>query len=356
MISYLNGALEVYWNWQKEEERLKSLEGLQPEGRELLKAKYDFLNKGVCRVGINPSISEKLALHILEGILTKLEKQIYPNRYLRGAHWLKNILIDRPNYTRNFLKLKAENMQQVETLLLSKGLDQYFGKLEQYLDYERNEVHIDYRANLNENLTMTFEAKMVKGTDGGYYLDSIDVGSKHLDHPEKNRYFDFDTDYNIDVIKATNLLMGRAVLNGPSGVNHYSENQWIQLEHFDNPNHYGVKVFQADLGFDLEKKLKEFASETGLFRVMGPNFIKELKQGHQVRLAARHPSDQPVFIEASPGTGGILIRDLKQNIIGIDQLFLGEKKAKEKENTNQKDILKNKDQDNQQDQSFGIGS
>lgn len=356
MISYLNRALEVYWNWEKEESRLKALDGLKPDAMDLLKVKYDFLRHGVYRVGIDPSVMEGLTLQVMEAALYKMEQQLYPNRFVRAAHRLKVALIDRPNYVDKFLKFKAENLNNIDMLLKSKGLDHYFGKLEQYLDFERNAVHIEYPATLNEAVNFVFRVKLEKGEAGNYEQEGLYARSRHPGNPEKDRDFDFDVDYNISAQQAANLLMGRPVLNGSGVMNQFSENQWVQLEDAANPHNYGIKVFQADQGYDLANTLDSFAAETGVYRATAPDVILNLQLGYQVKLSGRHPLDQPVFIEASPATGGILIRDHQQKVIGKDEIFPAIKKELDKDRGKDIQISKEeKDQSNQQDQSPGIG-
>lgn len=352
-----NRVVAVYHNWEKEEENLRSLSGLQLDDKDLLKAKYDFLVKGMYRVGVNPGVGEKLALAMMKGVLENLEKQIYPNRFLRAVRQMKVAMIDRPGYIDQFLKFKQENLRQLDAVLKSKGLGHYFGKLEQYLDFERPQVDVDLSATLNGNVGVDFRVHLEKNASGAYEMEGLGIKIRYADAQEKNRYFDFSSDYQIGADKAVNLLMGRAVVNGKS-----ESNQWIQLEDAADPNNYGIKVFQTDYGFNLSRVLDEFAGETGIYRVTATDVIQQLNEGHQVRLAGRHPSDEPVFIEARPGTKGILIRDLKQNVIGVEEVFMGTKQAQEKENGrareqgNQLLISQTKSQTNHQDQSLGLGS
>jgi hypothetical protein len=351
MAGSLNRVVELYKNWEIEEAQLKQLSGLQPDPKDILKAKYEFLSNGVYRIGINPGVGEHLALKVMRGSLAKIEKKLYANVFLRAAHTLKVVLIDKPNYIDQFLKFKEENLQQMENLLKSRGLNHYNGKLEQYLDFERPQVNMNIPASLNKDTHVNFVVRMEKSSDGGYEMESTRVEIAYVGQPEKSRHFDFDRDLDLSAVKMTNLMMGRAVANGKDDLA-----PWVQLENAGDPNNQGIKVFQAAHGFELERVLSEFAGETGIYRATAADFVKGLNRGDQMKLTGRHPLDQPVFIEASPGTNGIIIRDLKQNVIGVDEVFLGTKQAREKELANQLLVSKSQSKNNQQDQSFGLGS
>lgn len=357
MIRHLNRVLEVYRNWEMEESKLKSLNAWQSGEKEMLKAKYDYLSKGMYRVGIDPSVGEAIALGVMKGVLSRLEKQIYPNRFLRLLHQLKVALLDRPNYIDRFQKFKEENLRQVEAFLKSKDLDHYFGKLQHYLDYERPTVQIDFTASLDSNISIGFRINLEMNSEGGYEMESLHTTIRHSDQPEMNRHFDFHRGYDLNATKASNLLMGRAVLNGTDEFNPHNTNQWIQLEKVKAPDHYGIKVFQSEPGFDLNRALNDFAGETGIYRVTSADVVAQLQQGHQLKLSGRQAFNQPIFIEASPGTNGMLIRDKEQHLIGVDELLLGCKSPQEKEYGNHWLISnRNNDKSNQQDHSLGIGS
>lgn len=356
MISHLNRALQMYGNWEEQAKDLRHLEGLKPDNRDILLAKYDYLSKGVYRVEVNASDIEKITLGVLKGVLTKLEKELYPNVLLRLARQLKTRLIDKPSYIHSFLKLRGENLRSVETLLQSKGMGQYFGKLEQYLDFERKEVHIDVSGNLNENTSLKLVAQMHKNENGGYDLQDIVGSLKHEGEPWKDRTFVFDVDFNVDAVKAANLLMGRAVMNGPNEMNHHSNNQWIQLTSLQDGHFMDARIFQPEQGFDLKRVLNDFAAQTGFYRVTAADVFVQLVQGQQVKVSGKHPQDEPVLLEASPGTGGLILRDVNQKVIGIDEVLAGSHIHRNQQENSLKIQLNSPEKNNRQDQSLGLGS
>jgi hypothetical protein len=290
-------------------------------------------------------------------ICDKLQKQLYPGKTLRLLHQFKVAAFDRPKHIKAHQQLVSNDLSRLKRIFELRGLDVFASKLDYYLDYERDKVSIPVTGQLDSSRTVTLLQHLERDGKGQYQLMGMDAGVYGSADPMHDVSITIDREFNLNRVQIGNLLQERPVYVFPDRSLGEPKDQWLHVARGGDYGDFQLNVFGPGYGYDLKKQLDELAAGTGIYRVTAADVITQLKDGHQVKLAGRHPLDQPVLTEASPGTGGILIRDLKQNIIGVDELFMGTKQAQAKQQENHLMIShKNKEQSNQQDQSFGISS
>lgn len=351
-------AKALWEHWENREKELGTIGEMTDEhARDITRQKYDFLREGYYRLSQDPLRHETPYREMIRVISDKLQKQLYPSRTLRWLHQFKVAAFDRPKHVKAHQQLVSNDLSRLKRMFESRGLDVFASKLDYYLDYERDKVSIPVAGQLDASRTVTLLQHLERDGKGQYQLMGMDAGVYGSADPMHDVSITIDREFNLNRVQIGNLLQERPVYVFPDRAIGEPKDQWLQVGRGQDYGDFRLNVFGPDYGYDLKKQLGELAAETGIYRVTAADVITQLKDGHQVRLTGRHPLDQPVLIEASPGTGGILIRDLKQNVISVDELFMGTKQAQAKQHENQIMISREyKEQSNQQDQSFGIGS
>lgn len=353
----VNRAKALWEHWELREKELGKIGEMTDEHPvDITRQKYDFLREGYYRLSENPLRNETAYREMIRVICDKLQKQFYPNRALRALHRLKTAVLDRPAHLKAHQELVSDNLSRLKKAFDSRGLDVFAAKLDYYLDYQREKISIPVAGQLDGSRTVTLIQDLQLNGKGQYELMGMDASIYGSADPMYDVSIRIDREFNLNRAQIGNLLQERPVYLYPDKHPGLAENQWLQVARGQDYGEFRLNLFGADYGYDLSTHLDKLAAETGIYRVTAADVISQLNQGHQVKVSGRHPMDQPVFIEASPGTKGILIRDVDQNVIGLDEMFLGSRQAKEKERGNQLDVSQNQSKNNQQDQSFGLGS
>ncbi|WEK20439.1 MAG: hypothetical protein P0Y49_04715 [Candidatus Pedobacter colombiensis] len=351
----VNRAKALWEHWELREKELGKIGEMTDEHAvDITRQKYDFLREGVYRLSENPLGHETTYREMIRVICDKMQKQLYPNRILRMLHQLKVAVLDRPSHLKAHLELASDNISKLKKAFESRGLEVFANKLDYYLDFERDKISIPVAGQLDAHRTVTLIQDLQKNGKGQYELMGMDASIYGSADPMYDVSIRIDWEFNLNRVQIGNLLQERAVYLYPDKHSGLPKDQWLQVARGHDYGEFRLNVYGSEYGYDLISKLDQLAADTGIYRVMAADVIKQLNDGWQVKLSGRHPADQPVFIEASPGTRGIVIRDIDQKVIGVNEMFLGTKKAEEKERGNS--VSKDQSKDNQQDQSLGLGS
>lgn len=106
-----NRAEQLWQNWEERRQALQRIPELANEGALAIKREqYDFLRQGLYRIGANPTEKERLFIKVIAASVERLQRQLYPNPFVRFLHRVKTAVYDRPAHLREFVRLRAENL------------------------------------------------------------------------------------------------------------------------------------------------------------------------------------------------------------------------------------------------------
>lgn len=329
---HVNRAEQLWKNWEAQQKQLDNFFG---SGNENLKAimqqKYNFLRHGLNRLSVNPSPEEKLYSHVIATVTAKLRRALYPNRLMRLFHQLKVNLQDRPREIKAFSNLRNENLVRLAAQLDSSGFGSFSGRLENYLDFERQRIDIPLSTQLSGSKSLDVVLHLEKDNSGQYQMERFTGTVKDQYAPENNRSYTFSYENGMDARKAANLLQGRAVFQSWQQQGNYCS-QWLQLDFNTTGSSPQLKEFKADYGYDLQTQLNELAAKLGIRDILHEKALKGLEKGDQVTYKGIEILNETIYLEASPGNKSISLRDKEQNLIQSD--FLLEKMEQSREQAN----------------------
>lgn len=361
----VNRAKALWEHWELRERELGKIGEMTDEHAiDITRQKYDFLREGLYRLFESPLRHETMYREMIRVICDKMQKQLYPNRALRALHQLQVATVDRPNHLKVHQEMMSSNLSSLKKAFESRGLSVFADKLDYYLDYERDRVSIPVAGQLDAYRTVTLIQDLERNGKGQYELMGVNASVFGSADPMYDISIRIDREFNLNRAQIGNLLQERPVYLYPEKHVGLPKEQWLQVGRGQDYGEFRLNLYGAEYGYDLKAELEKLAAETGIYRLTAADVLSQLREGHQLKLDGRHPADQPVLIEASPGTRGILIRDMDQQVIGQDEFFLGTKQAQQKALSargepklgNPLGIEQNKTNTNHQDQSFGLGS
>lgn len=167
----------------------------------------------------------------------------------------------------------------------------------------RFSIPLSYYVNDKERLE--HELSFKKDQDGNFqfegYKSALFIDAKPVEN--KQQYFALDSDYEINVDQAYNLLAGRAVMN--SGI-------WIQLDLNDKDagNNFRIKEFKSDYGYDLDTILKALPIADEANKYIREDLKSKLSSGNREPVTfLKNGMQQRYFIEANPHFKSVSITD-----------------------------------------------
>jgi hypothetical protein len=213
MKEQVNRAQILWLNWLAKQKELEAIPNMDTTGsRALIRQEYDFLRKGLYRIGVDAADRERLFVKVIEEHVGSLHRKLFPNRMVRAVHGLKTWLIDRPIHLKAFRKQRATNLAALTGQLNHLGFAHLTGRIEKQLDYESASVYISATGQLNGETRVDYNLQLEKDKLGAYRLDGFDAA---LHRPgELLRHFYFDLRWGVTAREAANLLEGRAVKKG----------------------------------------------------------------------------------------------------------------------------------------------
>jgi hypothetical protein len=356
MNGQINRANQLWQNWQAQQKMLEGMfmGGNMPD-KSFRQEKYHFLQQGISRIAAHPSPDEKIVLGLLKGITAKLEKELYPNRFLRFAVRLKNKLYDQPRYLRQQAALRAENLDTLAVYLDSKGLGSFSGRLENYLDYERDKVNIELSTQLSGSKRLEVTLHLEKDGSGHYQLPAFTAAIVETDAPGQKREYTFEADGWTDIKTATNLLEGRAVFS----IRQQQQEQnydytWVQLDFNPQDNGKGTwQEYRYDYGFDPYSYAAELARTTGIPAIADDKVLCHLEKGNAVSVKCP-ASGETFFLQANPGDKNILIRDVNEKIIAADTLVQRQQALKKQDLANSQKLSRKRTPHNKQEKEASL--
>lgn len=301
MSVMVNRAETLYRNWEEKLKELETMADLKPERKGLMKLKYNFLREGLFRISAAPQEKEKLHLFVIQAVMLGLQKQLYPNRFLRLYHQLKGMVWDRPRHLRKFQAKRLENIAALTTLMKSSGMAGLSGKLEKTLDFESKELSISGMELMADQGKLMVTLQLDKQGLGNYKAQEYLMVWNTQD--EQVRSCRIPVDSGIALSEAFNMLQGRAVCKAFENVEGKMIRQWVQLDVQAARTEKPIVAFLPDQGFDLKKALQETGVHLECYGLLKEQTLKLLESGHQVGFQLRGKED--FKLQANPGNKGL---------------------------------------------------
>ncbi|MEZ2338787.1 hypothetical protein AB6735_24265 [Mucilaginibacter sp. RCC_168] len=356
MAGKINRANQLWQNWQ---DKHRLLEGMFSGGKlsdpHFSRQKYDFLQKGITRISVNPTPDEKIVLGLLKGVTAKLEKELYPNRLVRFAIRLKHRLYDQPRYLRQQAALRAENLELLAVYMDAKGFGSFSGKLENYLDYERDKVNIELSTQLSGSERLDVMLHLEKDGSGRYQLPRFTAGIVDRDAPERKREYTFEDKGVTDIQTAANLLAGRPVFSiRQQQLEQNFDYTWLQLEFNPQENGKGtLQEYRHNYGFDPDTCLKELARATNIPAIADEKVLSHIEKGNVISFKCP-TTGEALFLQANPGDKNILIRDTDQKPVTVDTLVQRQQAVKKRDLVNKQKLSRKRVPDKKQEMGISL--
>lgn len=350
MRSEVNRAEQLWKNWEEKEKALQDIVGeAMGSNPTMQKLKYEYLQQGVYRLSVQPSEKEKLYLHVIRSVTAKLEKQLYPNTVLRLLHKLKAWAYNRPMHLRHFEKQKSENLELLKSNFKTMGFASFTGKLENYLDYERQQVTIPMTTQLADKGSMEISLKL-EGDQAGQYRISSYQASLYREG-ELQRSYTFPAESRISATEAANLLEGRPVSKSYPTADASINEKWVQFDFKGSEPR--LMEFHAAYGYNLKKELITVANSLGVDGLGRDKIVKDLEAGNLV--AMQIPGKGQYYLHANPAERSVNIFDAGKKPVDLTEL--GKELSAANATVARPEIKLHKVQEHNQvkDQSLGIG-
>ncbi|WP_379090662.1 hypothetical protein [Pedobacter sp. UC225_65] len=301
----VNRAELLAANWKEMEAALLAF--AQANGstqRELLGQQHAMLRRGLARISIDARPSEKAYIALLEGVVQRMERVLYPNPVVRLLERLRAEFITRPKMIKEFRMTKQENLAELRRFMVERGFGVVADRLENVLDYEHNVVRIPMTGQLDAEQRLGLSLELVMDVQGRYRPCSV-LASVTGSHGITS-YQHFSLADPLDVPMVVNLLQGRAVCVPQADGTGGSCDKWLQLS--TGKDQY-LRNFYPDYGFDAAGLLKDLSVQFGMPGLFDGRLVDELRKGNQVSFIAGAPFNRKLLIEADPGPRELTIRN-----------------------------------------------
>jgi hypothetical protein len=221
--------------WRQKEDRFSKMFSFNVTGsRTFLKEKLTYYHAIAARYKNSASPDEKLMLRLLRQERNSLEKQLYPNLFLRLLRKLAVAPVKQQSIARQETKASIRNEQALKDTLDKAGFGQLKTKLEEGIRQGLQEFTIPLSYYVNEKERMDFQLAFAKDPNGQYQFENYKAAlrSENKSEEYKQQTFHLSKDSRITANDAYNLLAGRA-LQQESSLDYAKQNRWIQLNFTD---------------------------------------------------------------------------------------------------------------------------
>ncbi|MEJ2881505.1 hypothetical protein [Pedobacter sp. GR22-6] len=352
MSGQVNRAIVLCENWQDKMIMLEEVFGKGIE-KDSARQQYDFLQRGINRISKGASPDEKLVLDMVRKTVTKLEKQLFPNPFLRALHKFKSAVFDKPLQAVRLEKLKTENIASLKETLGGLGLKSDKINLERLLDYEGAKAAVELTSPWGTNnykVKVNFEME----PSGRYQTQSFTGTLKDALNPANTRSFTFDVELGINAREAANLLQGRAVLKYFPVEDNKMASKWLQLDfqHLTSEGKPQLKESPADHEFNLKQQVSAIAEALNKPELVSLRALNGLEEGNQISL--KQVNGPTYYFAADPLNKQIMMLNDKRKPITLHQLKKQADIALKPQQGKSQLSSKQMDKKKQQDQSRGI--
>lgn len=312
----VNRAKQLWENWERQEKQIESLAGVTND-RNSLKYKYNFLSNGLARLSGNPTENEKLFMQAIKTVTAKLQKELYPNPFVRMLHRLKVFIIDKPAHLEQFNRNKSENLQALNGQFKSAGLHHFVDNLQNKLDFESPVVELRSLSGLNNNNKIEVNVNLEKSKLGSYQFNGYDVALTK-ENGEKIS-FNFSAESRITLTEAVNLLQGRPVYKSYENADGSHSQRWIQLDRQqENDLKPQLLIYPPNYDYDLKQVLLESGTQLEFYTVANDSIRRGLEAGNRVEFQVN--GNGRYSVTADPSARKVEFFDAERKPISISSL------------------------------------
>lgn len=304
-----NRAKVLWKNWEKLENELHRFGGKTGDlDREIARQKYDFLRKGLYRLAERPMDIEKPYVAMIISITAKLQKQLYPNRFLRLMYQAKALLYDKPKVISDLQLIRSENISALKGSFERRGLDSVAKLLDHYLDYGQQQVSFNILGKMEGNRLLGITPVFQQDEKGLFTFSDMGLSLRGSADLANNVSITLPGEYLLNRQQLVNLVEQRSVYVFPVADQGNNQGQWLRVGRGENGEGFKLEVFD-EKSDELKKKLYELAEETKLYKLSSSEVLLNLRLGNQFRMNGIHPADRRFFVEASPSGNQLVIRN-----------------------------------------------
>ncbi len=307
--------------WLTRERRFQKLFSFSLDNnRAFLREKLRYYRTLQAKYKARAGPKEQLTLRMMRQEQRAIEKQLYPNLWIRLGYKVLSGIVqgasagrEQGRYTTNIRDLK-ESFRKL-------GFPEVSLDRQQLADRQKLVVPVSYE--VGENKRMAFELHLKQEDKGLFHLEGYIATLHQLEEASGNKkhYFRVDKEHPINTRQTYNLLSGRPVMTGNGESRH-----WMQLDFNDKDTHgnYQVKRFYPGYGFDLEKKLRGLPLKELRTPEETRKLIKALHNGERKEVTfTLGYKQQRIILEANPRFKSLNLFNQKGEKISLAQALKG---------------------------------
>ncbi|MBB6271849.1 hypothetical protein HDF26_002306 [Pedobacter cryoconitis] len=346
-----NRAKALWKNWEKLENELHQFGGKTgDQDKEIARQKYNFLRKGLYRLSERPMDSEKPYVAMIGSVTAKLQKQLYPNRFLRTLHQAKALLYDRPKLLNGLSLQRAENLSGLKTGFERRGLEGIAKLLDHYLDYDKQQVSFSLIGKMDDLRTLSVAPMLKQDETGVFRLTEVDLKLRGSADPANDVSVSVPAEYLLNRQQMVNLVEQRPVYVFPEPGQ--QTDPWLVVNKGAGLGEFKLDVSESNLDQSLKKALYDLAEDTKIYKLTSAEVLLSMRLGNMFRLNAVHAQDKRFFVEAHPSGKELIIRNEVGQQITKDELL---KSLRNPSGANKGfDLGKGKDKGKDQSQDQGL--
>lgn len=312
MAVFVNRVLLAFRTW---EDRKKEIEPLLKTGaadtNTLSRLQLDHLRQArhYLRQTVRPD--EKPFMILLNNQITKLEKQLYPNRLFRMVFQLKDRFFEGPAYLNQQQRQRDENIESLQIQLKEAGLGAIGGRLEHHLDPDQKQVHLPLDCKLSPERRLSFDLHFEKDPYGNFQLNRINGSLLQNDLVVRTQEFLLSDWPNLKTNEIWSLLEGRALKQQYTDASGYENHRWVEL----GPK--AIQHYDPGYTFDIKTALNAMPAITG----NKEDLIRYLENGQQVPTYWKQGRQyQSIYVQADPANRRIRLLDDKLRPVTAEKL------------------------------------
>ncbi|MDQ0966844.1 hypothetical protein QFZ20_002247 [Flavobacterium sp. W4I14] len=320
MASPLNRGKVILQNW---DERQKELEALIGTGASLKRSikmrKYVYLRDGLARLGISPTVDERIYAGIIRAMLKKMLKKFFPNLILRKINEWKERYLIMPRLTKMFKAQREENLSVLDKRMHGIGITGLSDHLKSELDFEREKVELPLTGRFEQDHVLAVTLQLEKDGYEGYGLTRIDASLMAAENDD--RKCSIPSGYNLQMNQIINLLKGGAVkVDANAFISGESGEKWLQLDldRMDPKGNFSLCELILEDRDSIDKLVVRTASEIGYHGINTPEVLEMLKTG--ARAAFNLERTGRFYVQADPRLKALQFRDEHLHAISIEKL------------------------------------
>jgi hypothetical protein len=302
MEKEVNRVIQAWQGWEPLKQQYEQALGEQHRAHEkdLAKMQLDYLHQCQHRLKGNVTSGERVCLRLLDSVVRKLEKQVYPNLLQRLYLQVKNVVYDRPNYLAEQVRQRERNMEELKQLLKGAGLETFAGRLEKHLHTEDRLVRVTLESQVGAGKQLNVDLHFRKDSQGNFQLPMLLASLWKKGDLEKQHVFEFKDWPGIKTSHIFNLLEGRAVNQQYTNATGHQANRWLEL------GENGLRTFDRSYGYDLRKSLADLPVAGNKAEILAL-----LEQGNKVTVGS---GPETIHLTANPSGKDIRL-DKKQAVV-----------------------------------------